>query len=185
MTVESSASATWEGDLASGQGTVRPASGAFPELSLTWHRRAESRETGTSPEELIAAAHASCFAMALSHGLATAGFPPRHLDTSARVTFGMPAGISAIHLTVKGKCSRHRRCGLLGGRRRCEGELPRLQGARSRSHHSRGDPRAVTTGCADPLAAVCRFAGDGIPIACGWYASLRQPTGERDHACAG
>ena len=103
MTVDSSASATWEGDLASGQGTVRPASGAFPELSLTWHRRAESRETGTSPEELIAAAHASCFAMALSHGLATAGFPPRHLDTSARVTFGMPAGISAIHLTVKGK----------------------------------------------------------------------------------
>jgi lipoyl-dependent peroxiredoxin len=102
MTVDSSASATWEGDLASGQGTVRPASGAFPELSLTWHRRAESRETGTSPEELIAAAHASCFAMALSHGLATAGFPPKHIDTSARVTFGT-AGISAIHLTVKGK----------------------------------------------------------------------------------
>jgi lipoyl-dependent peroxiredoxin len=103
MTVESSASATWEGDLASGQGTVRPASGAFPELSLTWHRRAESREIGTSPEELIAAAHASCFAMALSAGLATAGFPAKHLDTNARVTFGTPAGISAIHLTVKGK----------------------------------------------------------------------------------
>ena len=103
MTVESSASATWEGDLASGQGTVRPASGAFPELSLTWHRRAESRDIGTSPEELIAAAHASCFAMALSNGLATAGFPPKHLDTSARVTFGAPEGISAIHLTVKGK----------------------------------------------------------------------------------
>jgi lipoyl-dependent peroxiredoxin len=103
MTVDSSASATWEGDLASGQGTVRPASGAFPELSLTWHRRAESRATGTSPEELIAAAHASCFAMALSLGLATAGFPPKHLDTSARVTFGPPEGIQAIHLTVKGK----------------------------------------------------------------------------------
>jgi len=103
MTVDSNASATWEGDLASGQGTVHPASGAFPELSLTWHRRVQSRETGTSPEELIAAAHASCFAMALSHGLATAGFPPKHLDTSARVTFGMPEGISAIHLTVKGR----------------------------------------------------------------------------------
>jgi lipoyl-dependent peroxiredoxin len=103
MTVDSSASATWEGDLATGQGTVRPASGAFPELSLTWHRRSESRETGTSPEELIAAAHASCLAMALSHRLATAGFPPKHLDTSARVTFGMLEGISAIHITVKGK----------------------------------------------------------------------------------
>jgi lipoyl-dependent peroxiredoxin len=103
MTVESNATATWEGDLAGGQGTVHPASGAFPDLSLTWHRRAESREVGTSPEELVAAAHASCFAMALAHGLATAGFPPKHLDTSARVTFGAAEGISAIHLTVKGK----------------------------------------------------------------------------------
>jgi len=103
MTVESNATATWEGDLAGGQGTVHPASGAFPDLSLTWHRRAESREVGTSPEELVAAAHASCFAMALAHGLATAGFPPKHLDTSARVTFGGADGITAIHLTVKGK----------------------------------------------------------------------------------
>jgi osmotically inducible protein OsmC len=103
MTVESNASATWEGDLATGQGTVHPASGAFPDLSLTWHRRAESRDVGTSPEELIAAAHASCFAMALSAGLARAGFPPKHLDTSARVTFGAAEGISAIHLTVKGR----------------------------------------------------------------------------------
>jgi lipoyl-dependent peroxiredoxin len=103
MTVESNATATWEGDLAGGQGTVHPASGAFPDLSLTWHRRAESREVGTIPEELVAAAHASCFAMALAHGLATAGFPPKHLDTSARVTFGAAEGISAIHLTVKGK----------------------------------------------------------------------------------
>jgi lipoyl-dependent peroxiredoxin len=102
MTVDSSATATWEGDLATGQGTVRPASGAFPELSMTWHRRAESREVGTSPEELVAAAHSSCFAMALSAGLARAGFPPKHLDTSARVTFGS-GGISAIHLTVKGR----------------------------------------------------------------------------------
>jgi lipoyl-dependent peroxiredoxin len=103
MTVESNATATWEGDLAGGQGTVHPASGAFPDLSLTWHRRAESREVGTSPEELVAAAHASCFAMALANGLATAGFPPKHLDTSARVTFGAAEGISGIHLTVKGK----------------------------------------------------------------------------------
>jgi osmotically inducible protein OsmC len=103
MTVESSASATWEGSLVSGKGTVRPASGAFPELAITWNQRAESRVTGTSPEELIAAAHASCLSMALAHGLTGAGHPPDRLDTTAKVTFGTTEGISAIHLIVKGK----------------------------------------------------------------------------------
>src|SRR5215467_7693293 len=74
MAVESSASATWEGELAKGSGTVRVASGAFAEQALTWHARAESRESGTSPEELIAAAHAGCFAMALSSGLGAEAF---------------------------------------------------------------------------------------------------------------
>jgi lipoyl-dependent peroxiredoxin len=103
MAVESNASATWEGDLATGQGTAKPASGTFPELTMTWHRRAVSRDTGTSPEELIATAHASCFSMALAHGLTSAGFPPQHLDTTATVTFDGPAGITGIHLTAKGK----------------------------------------------------------------------------------
>jgi osmotically inducible protein OsmC len=103
MTVESSASATWEGSLVSGKGTVRPASGAFPELTLTWNQRAESRASGTSPEELIAAAHASCFSMALANGLAGAGHPPERLDTTAKVTFGAPEGITGIHLIAKGK----------------------------------------------------------------------------------
>ena len=103
MTVESSASATWEGNLVSGKGTVRPASGAFPEQALTWNQRAESRASGTSPEELIAAAHASCLSMALANGLAGAGHPPDRLDTTAKVTFAVPEGITAIHLIVKGK----------------------------------------------------------------------------------
>jgi lipoyl-dependent peroxiredoxin len=103
MTVESSASATWEGDLVSGKGTVRPASGAFSAQALTWNQRAESRASGTSPEELIAAAHASCLSMALANGLAGAGHPPDRLDTTAKVTFGPTEGISGIHLTVKGK----------------------------------------------------------------------------------
>jgi len=103
MTVESSASATWEGNLVSGKGTVRPASGAFPELGLTWNQRAESRASGTSPEELIAAAHAGCFSMALANGLAGAGHAPERLDTTAKVTFGAGEGITAIHLVVKGK----------------------------------------------------------------------------------
>lgn len=102
MTVDSSASATWEGDLQTGKGTVRPASGTFPELTMTWDRRALSRATGTSPEELIASAHASCFSMALANTLATSGHPPAHIDTTATVTFG-PEGIGKIHLTAKGK----------------------------------------------------------------------------------
>ena len=102
MAVESSADATWEGDLINGKGRVRPASGAFPELDLTWRARAESRETGTSPEELIAAAHASCFSMALSHGLAGSGHPPERIETSARVGFQGGAGITGVHLTVRG-----------------------------------------------------------------------------------
>jgi osmotically inducible protein OsmC len=103
MTVESSASATWEGSLVSGKGTVRPASGAFPELGLTWNQRAESRVSGTSPEELIAAAHSSCLSMALANGLTGAGHAPERLDTTAKVTFGAGEGIVAIHLIVRGK----------------------------------------------------------------------------------
>jgi osmotically inducible protein OsmC len=103
MTVESSATATWEGDLVHGKGTVRPASGTFPEVELTWNNRANSRASGTSPEELIASAHAGCFSMALANGLAGADHAPARLDVTAKVTFGLPEGISAIHLVVKGK----------------------------------------------------------------------------------
>ena len=103
MAVESSASAIWRGDLAKGSGTVRPASGAFGEVSLTWRQRAETRESGSSPEELIAAAHAGCYAMALSFGLGNAGHAPEQLDTSARVTFQAGEGITGIHLSVRGQ----------------------------------------------------------------------------------
>ena len=103
MAVESRADATWNGELASGNGTVVPASGAFPELPLTWRNRAESRENGTSPEELIAAAHAGCFSMALSFGLAQGGHAPERLQTSARVGFQPGEGITGIRLSVRGR----------------------------------------------------------------------------------
>src|SRR5690348_6331922 len=103
MAVESSASATWRGDLMGGSGSVRVASDAFPEQALTWRARAESREGGTSPEELIAAAHAGCFAMALSFALGQAGHAPEQLDTSARVTFQAGEGITGIVLAVSGR----------------------------------------------------------------------------------
>src|SRR5262249_59928188 len=100
---ESKADGTWQGDLMGGSGTVRVASGAFGEQALTWRARAESRESGTSPEELIAAAHAGCFAMALSFGLSQSGHAPERLDTAARGAFQAGGGLPAIHLTVRGR----------------------------------------------------------------------------------
>ena len=102
MAVESRASAVWNGDLKGGHGAVSAASGAFSELPLTWNARAVSRESGSSPEELIAAAHAGCFSMALASGLAKAGHQPAALRTAAAVTFQAGEGITGIHLTVEG-----------------------------------------------------------------------------------
>src|SRR5690349_2357542 len=77
------AEAVWEGDLKGGHGRIKLGSGAF-EGQYSFSSRFESG-TGTNPEELIAAAHAGCFSMALSHGLAQAGFPPRRVHTTAKV----------------------------------------------------------------------------------------------------
>jgi lipoyl-dependent peroxiredoxin len=87
MAVEHTASATWQGDLMGGSGTVSLGSGAATGVSLTWKARAEDASAGASPEELIAAALASCFSMALSHGLAQDGHAPTRLDTDATATF--------------------------------------------------------------------------------------------------
>src|ERR671929_2160586 len=76
------ADARWEGSLQDGKGTMRLGSGAY-EGSYSFASRFENG-TGTNPEELIAAAHAGCFSMALSHGLAQAGFTPRRVHTTAK-----------------------------------------------------------------------------------------------------
>jgi osmotically inducible protein OsmC len=104
MATERSAQATWQGDLMSGSGEIHEApSGAFGPLQVTWASRAEEQHGGkTSPEELIAAAHAACFAMALSNGLAKAGHPAERLETSATVTFVPGTGITRSALTVVG-----------------------------------------------------------------------------------
>ncbi|MCA1647828.1 MAG: OsmC family peroxiredoxin [Chloroflexi bacterium] len=83
------ADVTWSGDLASGNGNVSATtSGVFERLEVSWARRSEADAQGkTSPEELLAAAHASCYAMALSGGLGRAGSAPESLDVSATVTF--------------------------------------------------------------------------------------------------
>ena len=103
MAAERRAEVTWRGDLASGSGTIeRVGSGAFGPLDVSWAARTEEQSGGkTSPEELIAAAHASCFSMALSSGLAKAGTPPERLETSATVTFVPGSGITKSALTVR------------------------------------------------------------------------------------
>jgi len=101
---ERTAHVNWTGSLLEGRGTIdRVGSGAFGPLDVTWASRAEEPEGLTSPEELIAAAHASCFSMALSSGLAKAGTPAERLETTATVTFVPGTGITKIALGVRGE----------------------------------------------------------------------------------
>jgi osmotically inducible protein OsmC len=101
------AEVTWSGDLLSGSGVVTAGtSGVFKELPVSWVSRTEAPGGRTSPEELLAAAHASCFAMALSFGLANAKTPPTRLQVSASVTFdrvGEGFKVVSSALTVRGR----------------------------------------------------------------------------------
>jgi osmotically inducible protein OsmC len=103
VATERSARVEWSGDLISGSGTIAQApSGAFGPLDVSWAARSEEPNGKTSPEELIAAAWAACFAMALSSGLAKGGNAPERLETSATVTFQPGEGIIKGALTVRG-----------------------------------------------------------------------------------
>ncbi|GAA2324075.1 MULTISPECIES: OsmC family peroxiredoxin [Streptomyces] len=102
MATTRTAHTVWQGNLAEGKGTVTFDSSGIGEQPVSWPSRAEQANGKTSPEELIAAAHSSCFSMALSHGLTQAGNPPTQLTTQAEVTFQPGTGITGIHLTVEG-----------------------------------------------------------------------------------
>jgi lipoyl-dependent peroxiredoxin len=100
---ERSAQVTWQGDLMSGSGEIHEVpSGAFGPLQVSWASRTEEPGGKTSPEELIAAAHAACFSMALSNGLAQAGNPAERLEVSATVEFVPGTGITRSALAVVG-----------------------------------------------------------------------------------
>jgi osmotically inducible protein OsmC len=104
MATDRHAEVTWNGSLIEGRGRIdSTTSGVLDSRPLTWAARAEDGPAGTSPEDLIAAAHAGCFAMALSHALAEAGTPPEELNTSATVTFQPGVGITRSALTVRGR----------------------------------------------------------------------------------
>jgi osmotically inducible protein OsmC len=102
MATVRTAEAHWEGSLMEGQGEVDLVSSGIGQFEVTWPSRAEQPNGKTSPEELIAAAHSTCFSMSLSHGLAGAGNPPTSLDTKAEVSFQPGQGITGIALTVTG-----------------------------------------------------------------------------------
>jgi osmotically inducible protein OsmC len=102
---ERRAQVTWTGTLVQGTGRLRLASGAAPELPVTWASRTARSEGKTSPEELIAGAHSSCFAMAFSGDLTKAGTPPESLEVTAVVTFSDTTGgfrVASSRLEVRG-----------------------------------------------------------------------------------
>lgn len=102
MATTRSATTTWHGSLTDGAGRVELDSSGLGGFDVTWASRANDPAGRTSPEELIGAAHSSCFSMALSSALAKAGTPPETLETRAEVTFQPGEGITGVHLTVRG-----------------------------------------------------------------------------------
>jgi lipoyl-dependent peroxiredoxin len=101
MATTRTAHTVWEGELLKGSGVVSFDSSGIGDFPVSWPSRAEQANGKTSPEELIAGAHSSCYSMALSHGLAGAGTPPTRLETKAEVTFQPGEGITGIHLSVR------------------------------------------------------------------------------------
>lgn len=102
MATTRTATTNWEGSLLEGAGRVTLESSGIGTFDVSWPARSEEPNGKTSPEELIAAAHSSCFSMALSSGLAKADTPPEKLETTAQVTFQPGEGITGIHITVRG-----------------------------------------------------------------------------------
>ena len=100
---ERTATTVWEGDLAHGNGVTSLKSGAVPDLPVTWASRTERSDGKTSPEELIAAAHGSCFAIALSGALAEGGTPPERWEITAVCTFDVDnVMVSSVDLDIRG-----------------------------------------------------------------------------------
>src|SRR5215210_5539487 len=103
MAAESRATTLWEGDLAHGSGKATPESAAFDPVDVSWASRTERAAGKTSPEELLALAHSSCFCMAFSHELAEAGTPPERLEATATVEFEPGVGVKSSHIVVTGR----------------------------------------------------------------------------------
>ncbi len=138
MTVTSEATTVWKGGLIDGSGKVTLQSSGSGTFDVNWKARSEGSTSVTTPEELIAAAHSSCFNMAFSLALAENGTPPTSIDTTASVTFTPGTGITGSHLNVNAVVPGLEQRGLRPHRRRREGELPGLAGPRRHRDHARG-----------------------------------------------
>jgi len=106
MAAKRTAEAVWENDLLHGSGRVKGTSGALPEMGVSWSARTEAPGGKTSPEELLAAAHAACYSMALSAGLGRMQKPPQRLQVTATATFdkvGDGWKVTMMELQVVGK----------------------------------------------------------------------------------
>jgi len=101
MSVTSEASTSWKGSLTEGSGEIALESSNQGPFPVNWKARSEGSTSVTTPEELIAAAHSSCFSMALSHALSENGTPPESVETTASVTFIPGKGITGSHLNVE------------------------------------------------------------------------------------
>ncbi len=102
MASESSATTVWKGSLEKGRGETSTASGTLQSVEVTWPARVERIEGTTSPEELLAAAHATCYCMGLSHELGGAGLEPSRLEATAVVSFVPGEGVKSSRITVTG-----------------------------------------------------------------------------------
>ena len=103
MANESRATTVWEGGLEHGRGTSSTVSGVLQDVEVSWGRRVERTPDTTSPEELLAAAHAACYCMGLSHELGGAGHEPTRLECTATVSFVPGEGVKASRLVVSGR----------------------------------------------------------------------------------
>jgi osmotically inducible protein OsmC len=103
MASESSAETVWEGGLTDGRGETTTKSGTLSAVEVTWPRRVERTDDTTSPEELLAAAHSSCYCMGLAHGLGESGTPPERLEASVTVAFVPGEGVRSSAITVTGR----------------------------------------------------------------------------------
>ena len=140
MATVRTAEAHWEGSLMEGQGEVELVSSGIGSFEVSWPARAEQANGKTSPEELIAAAHSTCFSMSLALALTKAGNPPTSLDTRADVTFQPGKGITGIKLTVKARRAGDQRRAVRGGRAGRREELPGFPGPDRHHHHRRRRP---------------------------------------------
>lgn len=100
MALTSEATTVWNGDLISGEGTTTLDSSQLAEFRVNWRARTEGEASTTNPEELLGAAHASCYSMQLANTLANAGFQPTSIQTTAAVTFAVGTGVVGSHLLV-------------------------------------------------------------------------------------